>query len=479
MTPAKRVQAALLCLLSILLVSCARTEPRNLLLICLDTVRADHFFDAQIEDELSPWLNGALRYEAARTSAPWTVPAIASVFTGLYPSAHGAGRFSEALANLDEQAPTRLDESAWTLADHLAKAGWSTAAFTAHPWLTSGYGLEQGFGVLEADKGHGPVTQRLLRWIAAVQAEGPWFAYLHWMEAHDRHLMPPRQLRAYLDGLSAQHRAQLARRASPLLCDGSDPRRCMKHQVYIHAVHELRAALAQLLQDMADSGELDNTVVVVFSDHGEGFKEHAVEHQELQIDPRGFYGMGHGQFHYREVMDVPLLAWVPGVEGARIGTNVSLVDIFPSALSWLDLDDPAAELDGARLPVTDQGVRQDRAVYASNIAYGPESVAVQRGAHKAIYWPGEDRTRVFDLLADPEEKQPLVGDGVQLELEALVGDYLEREAHSAEPTMPSGEQLRELQSIGYLQGVETTGDEKQRGPEHDPAVQDDNEENPE
>jgi arylsulfatase A-like enzyme len=239
--------------------------------------------------------------------------------------------------------------------------------------------------------------------------------------------------------------------------------RCKRSQAYQASVLEARETLAAILGMLGESGRLENTVVVLYSDHGEAFQERREQHRELQTDPRGMYGTGHGQYQFQELLHVPLLAWVPGLAGTSHSRQVSLVDLFPSMLHWLGADQPAHDLPGQLLPGPSTAAAKPRAIYASNIAYGPETVAILSGQHKAMYWPDRDRFLFFDLARDPDERSPLEDDGLMLEFSTLAGDYLALpRQYSAAAPAPG--QLEDLQAIGYLQGVEdepeqTTDDE--------------------
>jgi hypothetical protein len=445
----------------ILVVAC-RSEVdgrRNLILICIDAVRADRFYEPGFEDDLTPHLENAQQYTQAMTTAPWTIPSIASVITGLYPPAHGAGRLDGPVANLASQTPTALDEGLETLAEKLNAQGYETQGYVAHPWFAFGFGLEQGFEKMQR-AGEGDLINRLLlKWVSKRKKSRPYFAYLHYMEAHDWHKkqkLP--QMREQLDSLDEETRERLMALVNPEVCDKPKRPICIKNQIYAAAVLYLRESIAGLMTGLEEQGELDNTLVVLFSDHGEEFRENIAMHKELYEDPRGIYGGGHGQAHFEELLRVPLVAWRPGVEGAGHDDLVSLVDILPSALDWLDVNPGNEQLPGRVLPSGPGAPAEsagDRIVYASNIAFGPESVAIVNERIKAWYWPATDRFLFFDRAGGSGEKRLPDDDQLVLEFTTLAGDYLEMESgHDAKRPELNQNQLQELQSIGYLQGAE-------------------------
>lgn len=434
--------------------------PTNLLLICIDTVRADLFNHPDIEDALSPWLASAQRFDNATTVAPWTLPTVATVFTGLRPPEHGAGDFPGPVHDLSRDRPTVLAEEAVTLAEHLAAGGYATAVFSAHPWLKTGFGLDQGFARREYYRGGENLVRLLFDWIANPQREDePYFAYLHLMEPHDRHRAEAEEIRERVRSQPATRRAFLEANRMPGVCRGRPSLRCLRSQAYQIAVLDARATLAGILDRLDASGELDNTLVVVYSDHGEAFRERRDQHRRLQEDPRGMYGTGHGQYLFQELLAVPLLAWVPGQPGARHPQRVSLADLFPSVLDWLGQPAPAGFTPTGLLPGTGDGDGlASRPVYASHIAYGPETLAVIDGDAKAMYWPDEDRYLFFDLASDPQERQPLADPAWRTGFDTLAGDYLALQPRFlAAPAEPDADALRDLQAIGYLQGATEPG----------------------
>jgi len=449
---------------ALLLSACGWFSPRphNLLLICLDTVRADVFLAPDLHDGLSPWLAKAQVYSNAVTVAPWTMPTIATVFTGLYPVQHGAGQFGTPVADLTSETPTALSDQAHTLAEILQEHGRATGLFSAHPWFKPGFGLDQGFEHLDYRKGAIPLIGKLLQWVDALDGGQPFFAYLHLMEAHDLHRLPKAELEEHFEALRPELQDYLQAHANPYMCQHANSAKCINSKVYAASVLQLRNLLAGLLGALDERGLLDDTVVVVFADHGEAFREHLKQHRAQNSDPRGFYGRGHGQYLYQELLHVPVVAWLPGQAGNTWTGQVSLVDLFPALLAWLHLGDEQGELPGRPLPPPPQPQVGERALYASGIAYGPQSLAVLKGRFKALYWPDQDRLEVFNLAKDPDERHPVDNHGRLMEFTTLVGDYLALPNRlQGAAARPDAEQLQDLQAIGYLQGESEDAEQDQ------------------
>jgi len=445
------------CLALISLTACQSEPASNLVVICIDTVRYDSFMSSGDEDALAPWVERAQVYDQATASGPWTIPSVASVLTGLHPVQHTAGRFPGEVANLATLPPSPLPEEFVTLPERLGAAGFRTGAFVSHPFFHAELGLDQGFEVVAARKAWRRDLERFLEWKGELEPTERFFGYLHFMEAHDWHLASRDALTERLAGLDPEARELVRSKADPANCQQADGIRCLRSQVYLAAVLEMRRAVATVLQELENGGLLDSTVVLLYADHGEEFWEHEAVQREAALDPRGFYGFGHGQSLFQELLHVPLLAWVPGAAGTRHAALVSLTDVYPSALAWLGLEAEPAAASGRVLPTGRRAkARADRVIYASGIAYGPDRIAARSAELKSIFAPHTDVFEYYDLAADPGEHAPLQArTDLTMLFDTLVGDYLEQAENVAVTAGRfTNDQIQQLKAIGYLQGYE-------------------------
>jgi arylsulfatase A-like enzyme len=435
----------------------------NLVLICIDTVGSDAFFSERIDDALARRMSSSQQYVNANSVAPWTIPSVASTLTGLYPVQHNAGQFENEVANLAVDLPNALADSAETLAEILNENQFRTGAVSAHPWFTAGFGLEQGFKQLHARRGWEKVTEKFKTWLDQPKKrkqpaeQQRFFGYLHFMEAHDWHLESQAKLDERLASIDPGLRSQLLEDTNDEACMDEASYICHRNLVYNLAVRELRNAIDSVLQGLEERNLLESTLVIVYSDHGEEFWQHKEEHQQ-HSDPRGIYGFGHGQSLYQELLHVPLLAWHPGIKGAVRQDLVSLIDVVPSALNWLGIDQSDRPLPGINLPAGTDPMSADedsRIIYASGIAYGPEAIAAREGQLKSILRYPEENFEYFDLTKDPGEKHPVKSDRLTMQFDVLTGDYVDMKSESLafRPELDA-KTLEHLKSIGYLQGVE-------------------------
>jgi arylsulfatase A-like enzyme len=439
-----------------------RTEaPPNLIIICIDTVRYDTFWlpeTAGIADRFTPWAKRAVRFENAQSTSSWTVPAVSSVLTGLYPAEHGAGTFKETIASFEVTSmPTSLPGAIDTLPEALAGSKFRSVAWISNPFIEPETGVLQGIAdVRVADSPR--ILELAAEWTSANEkaAPEPYFLYLHLMDAHSDHWKPADQNRAVAAQVPVPLQQSVQTNGPAGICSDRHSEWCVRYLTYVHSVLQIRARLAEFLEDLEKSGALSNTIVILYSDHGEEFTDHAEEGRKHLRDPRKMYGAGHGHTMFQELLHVPLLFWHPGEEGRGVRSLVSLVDITPTIREWLGL--PPDERDsGLSLAKPGRLERKrryvERAVFSSGIAYGAPQRAVFWKQWKRIAFDCPPAVLDFDLSTDTKEKSPKTSSAGS-KLAALSDSY-----SRLRPLAPSGaaplspEQIERLKAVGYLQGA--------------------------
>ncbi len=454
---------------------------QNLIMIAVDTVRWDTWWIPErtnSEDAFSGWALESQVLSRTVSAAPWTVPSVSTVLTGLYPSQHGGGLFDQPVANLDKHIPSAISGAVPTLAEILSSVGMRTAAVSAHPWFDADYGFERGFDELLLRSGAGKVTQSGLEWLDAHAGDQyPYFLYLHYMDAHDQHLDLTAS-RAAVERMDAAERERLTATAPEPACEDPEAVMCIRYLRYAQATLSLRESIAHLLEELNARGALEDSVVVLYSDHGEAFHDHHERAEARAVDPRGFYGFGHGQSLYQEQLHVPLMIWHPEIGGKDVATPVSLVDVMPSILDWMgislpeQIDYPGQSFAGAverqeprAFAWSAQSLRfprsEDRELFASGIAYGPEQMAVISGGYKLIWHESDNAREFYDLSEDPRERNPVDGDTVAAadRLDAALGEYFDWfGSQDYLPPEMSEDVVERLKGVGYLQGVESSGE---------------------
>ncbi len=344
-------------------------EPWSLLLVTLDTTRADHLgaygYSHVDTPTLDHWAATGVRFERAITPAPLTLPSHVSLFTGLLPPSHG----------VHVNGQDALPPEAVTLAERLRESGYATSAAIGAFVLDERFGLAQGFEHYDDDLSGGVQPSRFgysQRDAKAVtdsalailrRARRPFFLWVHYFDPHAPYAAP--------DGPA--HRG---RSVTP----------------YDDEIGYVDSQLARIAEFLGKSGADAHTLIVATADHGEGLWEHGE--------------VTHGLFVYDSTLRVPLIIRFPDrrAAGKRVEQPVSLVDVAPSLLAWLGL--PAADgLDGRVLPLADPPAPEERALYFEND--GPAQIfgwsrlwGIVSGDWKIVRAP---RSELFDLRKDPYE----------------------------------------------------------------------------
>jgi arylsulfatase A-like enzyme len=441
-----------------LLASCSgEPRARNLILISIDTLRADRLGCYGYGRPTTPFLDRAARagvlFADATATSSWTYPSHASLFTGLYPGRNGATQLKQRL---------RADVS--SLAEWLVARGFRAAGVVSST-LFLGYGLERGFEALPYVDPGGPepsqVTARALAWLAAVDRSRPFFYLVHYLDPHSDYASLPEfeaPFREPYQGKATGRSDQLFQHVSGLLrFDAADARHLSN--LYDAGVRQQDAELEELFAYLESSGLLADTLVVLTSDHGEEFLEHGQ--------------VMHGLSQYEESVRVPLILWGPGLpRGARVGAGVSLVDVMPTVLDVLGLPAPEG-LDGRSLrPLWEDPARvpTPRALFveADLDPPGPtartmvpgDDLAVRRGGHKLVLDPATGASALYDLATDPLERADVSAAHPELvrELRAELERFRARRPAAAAAPPLDEEDLRRLEELGYAGKARDGGD---------------------
>jgi arylsulfatase A-like enzyme len=442
-------------LIFLFLLSSGCSEPLpNVILISLDTVRADHLSVHGYHRDTTPTLTRlaeeGIVFERAFTPTPWTVPAHMSVFTSLYPSVHSVSHLS------------RQSDMSPTLAEMLQQAGYLTAAFVA-PVLSPDYGFSEGFEHYFRTRRARPadlMVDRALEWLAKDPAhptlpDQPFFLFLHLFDAHHPYEPPWPFDTAFISAyrpnilqLSASHPYSQDKNLAP-------DELSEIVGLYDGEIAYADNAVDRFLGHLDDLGLYDSSLIVVFGDHGEGFLEHGL--------------MNHGNSVYEELIRVPLLLRLPGGRraGTRVGDVVQLTDITPTVLEEVGRE-PLPVMQGSSLLRLLDSKDSGRAAHASE-AY---AACLRTRSWKLIENPpSRFRTipraldveyELYDLEEDPEEQNNLAFEMPE-KIDSMVQALHRldegnralrqriREALQVRDLELTEEQERELRALGYIQ----------------------------
>jgi len=439
----------------------------NLIFVLIDTLRADVFDRVISETEEGRQLHGALRNSAwfrdVESTAPWTLPSVASIMTGLYPAEHGL--LIPPRPNEDSPIPPmhKLSASARTLAEELRDRGYVTAAIMTNDWLEPTTGIARGFlrydflacpsrylpllralgdwGLLDCPpyEDAQAVRGRVIEHLADLEASrSPFFLWIHFMDPHEP-LIP-------IAGLTPDPEGE---KLAPL------------ERLYRDDVRYAARELAHVLEYAASRPWWARTIVVVTADHGE-----MLPSDRRPIRVRGFDGKprtyGHGFTLYEEITHVPLVIRpANGLPEERVlDSPTSLIDVRATLSDLMGLGlspvgPPSYSLAPWLWPVSPETPPERRPwSYISSNLVGPAQEAIRSDYFKLIVYPnGEYHTEFYDLAADPGEHANHANrdpDELARTMTQLESTRAALKAPEQTALAPMSEQTREqLKALGY------------------------------
>jgi arylsulfatase A-like enzyme len=451
-----------------LLVACACSgeratppeRPPNLLLVVIDTLRADRLSSYGYARNTSPQLDRVaaegVRFDSSYAAASTTLPSHASLFTGEAPIRHGAVKNG-----------IRLSADADTLAERLRAAGFQTAAIVSSFVLDRRFGLDQGFDHYEDDftkegssyrsdtwrgfhtggafdRRANLTTDRAIRWLDERRDPArPFFLFVHYFDPHDPYDPPE------------PWKSRFARPAGarPSLADALVKRDVLDR--YDGEIAFTDDEVGRLLAHVAALGLEDSTLVVVTSDHGEGLGQHGV--------------IGHTVNVHEEAVRVPLLLRWPGrlAAGSVVAEPVESVDVLPTLLELMGLPPGdtgrGRSLAGALLrgesldaehPVVTHRRPFDPAVVQENLRVFGEQFGLRRGRWKWIEGDRDGTRLLYDLTADPLEQrdraaeEPARAEAMSGEVATFRSRYQREAPLDTEVDADDAERLR---ALGYAE----------------------------
>ncbi len=421
----------------------------NLLLISLDTLRADHLGSYGYPVDTSPILDAfakrAILFETVVAAAPSTTPSHASIFTSLLPVHHGAF--------FSRRAP--LPPEHVTMAEILKGKGYRTVSINDGGQMDAMWGLSQGFdeyitlpGVSIKAK-FARNVKRVFRWLDDnVEAKAPWFMFLHTYETHH----PYNPDTEFYNAIGHEYSGAL-----PDVIDKSLLQEINSEQ---HAVNEedkrhiigaydaeirsMDDALGGLLNGLADRDLMENTIIVLTSDHGEELGEH------------GMMGW-HSHALWDEQLLVPLLIGLPDGRGAgtRIPDQVRGIDLLPTLLELLSIE-PLPQAEGRSMMPLMRGEHDEPrpAVSQRDTVLTPVPATLRIGTKKLYLREGEETPLLFDPGTDPTEKNDLYESDKETatELKTMLDALIAARPESVAKTKVEldGTVKEQLESLGYI-----------------------------
>lgn len=428
-------------ILILLMPACGGHKPPCVVIIMIDTLRADHLTCYGYRRATSPRIDGLAKegvvFKNVFAASPWTGPSVASIVTGKYPDEVG-------IHDLRDPLP----EDAVTLAERLKTAGYDTAAVSSNAMAGPLYGHTQGYDEFIFDRykgkeeeGRAPrpsftadkVTDRALEWLE--NRERPFLLYVHYTDPHDPYLPPP------------SWRDQFLRDRPPLdeefMARSEFTRGIPEPDVIERAKASYEAEIAFTDHEVGRllDGLPEDAVIVLVGDHGEEFLEHG--------------GFLHGHTLYQELLRVPLILQGPDVpQGMKIDDPVSQVDIVPTVLDLAGF--PAAgDLSGRNLmPYLKEGNPKPAFLFSVLESRKYRLLSARRGPWKLLYLPSEKRHSLYHLESDPLEERDRSKANPEVAASLLKAIEAREDRVIPAPSLDSPdlekEREEELRALGYI-----------------------------
>jgi len=427
--------------------------PPNVVIITMDTVRADHLGCYGYPVDTTPRVDAlaevATRYARCVASSSWTVPTHASFFTGKFAFEHGAHGFQ---VRFERNNVNALPEKELTLAEVLLDEGYSTGAFVAnYVYLGPRWQLDQGFETYHVEHVRCPdINRRAFAWLDSIP-EKPFLLFVNYMDVHRPYNAET------VPGLLPRPVVEDDGELVEALCDSVMPGRSrvprdLQQQVidqYDTALRNLDTGIGALIDKLKSLDRYDNTVLVLESDHGEFFGEHLL--------------VEHSKDVYEEVLSVPLIIKYPGqTQGALETATASATDLPNLILSAFPGDDWARHL--LKFPDAPGNHEIISELYYTRLKdlFHPVWGHRFRRIRTAYYdWPfkyinsTDGDHELYDLERDPAESFNLVDEdeAVAARLAGQLRQLLESRTRSDEQVEQkplTKEERRRMRSLGYI-----------------------------
>jgi len=384
--------------------------PSAIVLVTIDTLRADTLSFAGYPLPTTPFLDRVAAqgvvFDRAYSTSSWTPPAMASIFTGAYPTTHGvvSGEISERRILRQPVLP----ESLLTIAEAAKRAGYATVGVASNRHLARALGFAQGFDRYfdPPDFRNGEAVNLEVARLFGEEFGPAWrtqwrtrptLLWVHYFDPHDPYVPEPAWLSRFPSPAppgSPQSPARLTMREIKRRFPNPDASLARAIRPYYDGeVHRTDRIVEKLWRELAPT---DDTLLVVTADHGEEIVDHG--------------GLGHSQSLYEELVRVPLLfCWPKALpHGSRIDTPVSVVDLLPTLLDLLGAEAPAALPGRSLAPLWRGDAAETRSVFLELNPPKPHRLAIVEGSWKLVVDPANrDASELFDLARDPGEARNL------------------------------------------------------------------------
>lgn len=449
----------------------------NFVVVVADALRYDAlelYGGAVATPNIEELASSSIVFERAYSVAPWTLPSVGSLITGLYPTAIGI-----------DSANHSLNEGFITLAERLKKVGYFTCAIYDSPFILDSMGFGRGFDVVigiremmkfsAGDRLDMFRSRSIFSWqlariaprfdhtlgsaylaLSAIKKiKRPFLLWIHLLDPHQPYA-PPERFAGHIKDVEREFdwkgkKTKILRWTTQIASGCYESGECndllkRAHELYLGEVGLVDFVLGRIVKKLKDIELWDDTVFIFTSDHGEEFGER--------------FGLGHGRTLYEELLRVPLLIRIPDLKPKRIYTRVRTMDINPTILELARVPYDKMSLNAISLfPVVAGLETSDREIFAETNLKGDLKRALIHGDYKLVCYRKTANCELFNLASDPFERNPISEDDRLINLrnrllslaascEKLYEQITNRKREYDKK--PSPEAIERLKAMGYI-----------------------------
>jgi len=418
-------------------------EGPNVVLITIDTLRADHLGSYGYKRVTSPSIDHLAKkgvvFDNAYSQAPWTLTAMTSIHTSLYPSQHGVIDYN-----------IRINDKFLTIAEFLRNYQYKTIGVISMPFVNSKYGFSQGFEIFNEehvsdlnDISSHLVTQEAVDYLDSNQ-ENKFFLWVHYFDPHGSY----RDHKKF--DFTSDYKGTLPGSVDPSILNFIPDNLTNEDVQYIRNLYDEEIAftdmnIGKLLQKLSDLGLEDNTIIIITADHGEEFLE------------RG--GFGHRKLLYNELIRVPLIIYSPidkKLNGIRNKNNIESRSIGKTIVELIEL--PGNPFGGENL-LSKENFEPNGGYVFSNV-YLKNNILKESAITdniKLIRNYDTNISELYDLYTDQKEKNNIYDSAevnissYQKELSTKIDDRQQSSADTLHEVDLNPDEIKRLKALGYLQ----------------------------
>ena len=370
-----------------------RNKP-DVILIVIDTLRADHISAYGYPRKTTPFMDSFskenIHYSNAIAPGPWTAPSVASLFTSLFPSAHGV--FRHAGENQKSVKASVLAPSLKTLTEAVKDAGYRTYCVNANPWVVDYLGFAQGFDkflMFENERAEKINNEAYKILKTAGKGKDPVFLYLHYMDPHRPYRPLPEHdiFKGEVEGYRY------------------NKNRWKKINRYDGEIHYIDSKLQEMMSFLKKRKLYKDAIIIITADHGEKFGEH------------GDRVAAHGWNYHEEDIHVPLFIKAGGIN-RKDERVVSLVDIYPTILEQIRVEFDSSRIHGADILSGQEKIKRPGVISEGNKGKARKAIVSNNNYKMIIHFDAkgdkrvspdlEEKTELFHRLRDPREKKNIL-----------------------------------------------------------------------